>query len=191
MLKNDNNDHEHSTHNHETITLAGGCFWCIEAIYLELKGVLRVLSGYTGGTTVDPSYHEVCTGTTGHAEAVQVTFNPEEISLKEILEVFFTIHDPTTLNRQGADVGTQYRSAIFYHTDEQKKASETVIQKINASHVWDAPVVTELSPIHTFYPAEEHHQDYYQQNREAAYCRLVIDPKVAKLRKKFIEKLKK
>lgn len=191
MKKNDSNDQGHSIHTYETITLAGGCFWCIEAVFLELKGVKKVISGYTGGTAVDPSYREICTGTTGHAEAVQVTFHPEEISLREILEIFFTIHDPTTLNRQGPDVGTQYRSAIFYHSDEQKKVSEEVIQKINASHVWDAPIVTELSPVHTFYPAEDYHQDYYQQNRQEPYCRLVIEPKVAKLRKLFFNRLKK
>jgi len=191
MEKIDKNNQGHSVNDYETITLAGGCFWCIEAVFLELKGVKKVLSGYTGGTTVDPSYREVCTGTTGHAEAVQITFEPDKISLGGILEVFFSTHDPTTLNRQGADVGTQYRSAIFYHNDEQKKVSEEVIQQINRSHVWDAPVVTEVSPLHTFYPAENLHQDYYQQNREEPYCRLVIEPKVAKLRKYFFEKLKK
>ena len=191
MTKINNKSQGHSSHDYETITLAGGCFWCIEAVFLELKGVIKVVSGYTGGTTVDPSYREICTGTTGHAEAVQITFNPEEISLSEILEVFFTVHDPTTLNRQGADVGTQYRSVIFHHNDEQKKASEEVIQKINVSHVWDAPIVTEVSPLHTFYPAENLHQNYFQQNREEPYCRLVIEPKVAKLRKHFIDRLKK
>jgi len=191
MTQNNKSIQGHSLNHYETITLAGGCFWCIEAAFLELNGVKKVVSGYTGGTTVDPSYPEICTGTAGHAEAVQITFNSEEISLREILEVFFIIHDPTTLNRQGADVGTQYRSAIFYHNDEQKKASEEVIQKINASHVWDASIVTEVSPLHTFYPAENLHQNYYQQNREEPYCRLVIEPKVAKLRKHFFEKLKK
>ncbi len=191
MTQNNKSIQEHALHDDETIILAGGCFWCIEAVYLELKGVIKVLSGYTGGTTADPSYREVCTGTTGHAEAVQITFKPDEISLSEILEVFFTVHDPTTLNRQGADIGTQYRSAIFYHSDEQKKASEEVIQKINTSHVWDAPIVTEVSPLSTFYPAETLHQDYYQQNREEAYCRLVIEPKVANLRKHFFNRLKK
>jgi methionine-S-sulfoxide reductase len=191
MTQNNKINQGHSLNDYETITLAGGCFWCIEAVFLELNGVKKVISGYTGGTTVDPSYREICTGTTGHAEAVQITFNSEEISLREILEVFFTIHDPTTLNRQGADVGTQYRSVIFYHNDEQKKASEEVIQKINASHVWDASIVTEVSPLHTFYPAENLHQNYYQQNREEPYCRMVIEPKVAKLRKHFFDRLKK
>lgn len=175
----------------EIATLAGGCFWCLEAVFLELKGVEKAVSGYSGGTVRNPSYREVCTGTTGHAEAVQVSFNPEEISYRDILDVFFTIHDPTTLNRQGADVGTQYRSAIFYHNDHQREAAEEVIGELERSGVWNNPVVTEVTPFQEFYPAEDYHRDYYNKNREEPYCRLVIEPKVAKLRKHFIEKLKK
>jgi peptide-methionine (S)-S-oxide reductase len=175
----------------EIATLAGGCFWCLEAVFLELKGVEKVVSGYSGGTLRDPSYREVCTGTTGHAEAVQITFDPQEITYRDILDVFFTIHDPTTLNRQGADVGTQYRSAIFYHNVHQKEMAEEVIRGLERSGVWNNPVVTEVTPFQGFYPAEDYHRDYYKRNREEPYCRLVIEPKVAKLRKHFIEKLKK
>ena len=175
----------------ESATLAGGCFWCLEAVFLELHGVEKVVSGYTGGAVENPLYREVCTGTTGHAEAVQISFNPEEISYTDILKVFFTIHDPTTLNRQGADVGTQYRSAIFYHSDVQKKSAETVIRELEKSKIWENPVVTELAPFQTFYPAEDYHQDYYAQHGDEPYCRLVIEPKVAKLRKHFMDKLKK
>lgn len=175
----------------ETATLAGGCFWCLEAVFLELKGVKQVVSGYTGGSVKDPSYHEVCTGSTGHAEAVQVTFDPQEISFREILQIFFTIHDPTTPNRQGADVGTQYRSAIFYHAEEQKKSAEDAIREISDAGVWDNPIVTEIAPLQEFYPAEEYHQSYFEQHREQRYCQLVIEPKVAKLRKLFTDKLKK
>jgi peptide-methionine (S)-S-oxide reductase len=175
----------------ETAALAGGCFWCLEAVFLELRGVEKVVSGYSGGTVRNPSYREVCTGTTGHAEAVQISFNPEEISYRDILDVFFTIHDPTTLNRQGADLGTQYRSAIFYRDDDQKETAESVIRELERSGTWKNPVVTEVVPFESFYPAEEYHQDYYSQNREEPYCRLVIEPKVAKLRKHFVEKLRK
>jgi peptide-methionine (S)-S-oxide reductase len=175
----------------ETAALAGGCFWCLEAVFLELKGVEKVVSGYSGGAVERPSYHEVSTGTTGHAEAVQVIFNPEKISFKHILEVFFTIHDPTTLNRQGADVGTQYRSAIFFHSDEQKTIAEQMKQELDRTKTWEHPIVTEITPFQNFYPAEDYHQDYYEQNRGEPYCRIVIEPKIAKLRKHFIDKLKK
>lgn len=175
----------------EVATLAGGCFWCLEAVFVELKGVERVVSGYTGGKGANPSYREVCSGTTGHAEVVQVTFDPAVISFKELLEVFFAIHDPTTLNRQGADEGTQYRSAIFYHTPEQKATAEEVIKDLNAADIWDAPLVTELAPLPVFYPAEDYHQDYYKLNPDQGYCRAVIAPKVAKVRKLYFEKLKK
>jgi peptide-methionine (S)-S-oxide reductase len=178
-------------HKRETATLAGGCFWCLEAVFQQFKGVETVVSGYSGGTVERPSYRAVSTGTTGHAEAVQILFDPEELSYREILEVFFTIHDPTTLNLQGADVGTQYRSAIFYHNGEQKKIAEEVIGKLQRSGIWEDPVVTEIVPFASFYPAEDVHQDYYNQNSNEPYCRLVIEPKVAKLRKHFIDKLMK
>ena len=175
----------------ETATLAGGCFWCLEAVFLELNGVEKVVSGYSGGEVEKPSYRKVSTGTTGHAEVVQISFDPEKISYRDILEVFFTIHDPTTLNRQGADVGTQYRSAIFYHSDAQKNIAEHVMRELDRSNIWDNPIVTEMIPFQNFYPAEDYHQDYYTQNSDESYCRLVIEPKVAKLRKHFIDKLKK
>jgi peptide-methionine (S)-S-oxide reductase len=175
----------------ELATLAGGCFWCLEAVFVDLKGVERVVSGYTGGKGPNPSYREVCSGTTGHAEVVQVTFDPAVISFKELLEIFFTIHDPTTLNRQGADEGTQYRSAIFYHTPEQKATAGQVIKDLDAAGIWDGPIVTELSPLPAFYPAEEYHQDYYKLNPDQGYCRAVIAPKVAKVRKLYFDKLKK
>lgn len=175
----------------ETATLAGGCFWCLEAVFLELEGVEKAVSGYTGGTVSNPTYEEVCTGSTGHAEAVQVTFDPEEITYRDILNIFFTIHNPTTLNRQGADVGTQYRSAIFYHSDEQKETAEAVIRDLESSAVWDSPIVTELVPLREFYPAEDYHRDYYSRNRDKPYCSLVIEPKVAKIRKHFTDRLKK
>ncbi len=175
----------------ETATLAGGCFWCLEAVFLELNGVEKVVSGYSGGTVEKPSYREVSAGTTSHAEVVQIFFNSEQISYKDILEVFFTIHDPTTLNRQGADVGTQYRSAIFYHSDAQKKTAELVIREMERSNIWGNPIVTEITPFKAFYPAEDYHQDYYKQHGNEPYCRLVIEPKVSKLRKHFTDKLKK
>ncbi|HEY9204793.1 MAG TPA: peptide-methionine (S)-S-oxide reductase MsrA [Candidatus Methanoperedens sp.] len=175
----------------EIATLGGGCFWCLEAIFNELRGVEKVVSGYSGGSMPDPSYQEVCTGTTGHAEAVQVTFDPGIISFKELLEVFFTVHDPTALNRQGADVGTQYRSVIFYHTPEQKKNAKEVVAEIEAAKIWDAPVVTEITPFKAFYPAEKYHQEYFLYNPDQPYCRVVIEPKVAKFRKRFLTKLKK
>jgi peptide-methionine (S)-S-oxide reductase len=175
----------------EQATLAGGCFWCLEAVFLELKGVEKVVSGYSGGVVENPSYREVSTGATGYAEVVQILFTPEEISYNDILNVFFTIHDPTTLNRQGADVGTQYRSAIFYHSDEQKKIAENVVQELDRSNIWKNPIVTEITLFQNFYPAEDYHQDYYMQNSDEPYCRLVIEPKLAKLRKHFIDQLKK
>ncbi len=175
----------------ETATLGGGCFWCLEAIFNELRGVQKVASGYSGGSVPNPSYSQVCTGTTGHAEAVQVTFDPEIISFRELLEVFFIIHDPTTLNRQGADAGTQYRSVIFYHTPEQEKIAREVIAEIEAAKLWDAPIVTEVKPFTAFYMAEEHHQEYFERNPEQPYCRIVIEPKVAKFRKQYLAKLKK
>ncbi|HTR21851.1 MAG TPA: peptide-methionine (S)-S-oxide reductase MsrA [Gemmatimonadales bacterium] len=178
------------SHN-ETATLAGGCFWCLEAAYLELKGIERVDSGYAGGHVASPSYEQVCTGDTGHAEVVQVTFDPAVITYREVLEVFFTIHDPTTLNRQGADVGTQYRSAIFYHTAEQKATAEAVMAELETERVWNDRIVTQLVPYELFYPAEEYHRDYYRRNPNQGYCRIVIAPKVSKLRKVYFEKLRK
>ena len=175
----------------EVATLAGGCFWCLEAVYVELRGVERVVSGYAGGATPDPTYREVCAGTTGHAEVVQITFDPEVVSFRELLEVFFTIHDPTTPNRQGADVGTQYRSAIFYHSAGQREVAEEVIAELGASGVWGDPIVTEVAPLTKFYPAEDYHQEYYARNPEQGYCRVVVAPKVAKFRQKYLEKLKK
>ncbi len=175
----------------EIATLAGGCFWCIEAVFDDLKGVESVESGYSGGTVANPSYRLVCTGTTGHAEVTQITFDPKVISFKQILEVFFTVHDPTTLNRQGADIGTQYRSAIFYHDEEQKKVAEQVIQEITAANIWDAPIVTEVTPLKVFYKADDHHQEYFANNPDQGYCRVVIAPKVAKFRQHYREMLRK
>ena len=172
----------------EVITLGGGCFWCIEAVFNELKGVERVESGYSGGSTVNPSYRQVCSGTTGHAEVVQVTFDPKIISLTDILGVFFTVHDPTTLNRQGPDVGTQYRSAIFYRGPEQQAVAEQAIKE--AAKVWKNPIVTEVTPFKAFYKAEDYHQEYFKLNGEAPYCRLVIAPKMAKFREHYRDKLK-
>jgi peptide-methionine (S)-S-oxide reductase len=174
----------------EVATFAGGCFWCLEAIFNEVDGIEKVVSGYTGGTTVNPSYNEVCSGATGHAEAVQVTFDPGTISFEEILRIFFSIHDPTTLNRQGADVGTQYRSAIFYHNEEQKAVAEQVIQELSAANYWDAPIVTEVIPFSKFYTAEDYHQKYFDENPEQAYCQMVIAPKLVKFRKRYLEKVK-
>lgn len=174
----------------ETITLGGGCFWCLEAVYDQLKGVDDVVSGYAGGQTHNPTYQQICTGTTGHAEVVQIRFDADVISLEDVLDVFFTIHDPTTLNRQGADVGTQYRSAIFYHTAEQKTLAEDKIAAVGASGLWADPIVTEVAPVGTFYPAEAYHQEYFQNNPTQGYCRVVIAPKVAKFRKAYLDKLK-
>jgi len=174
----------------EVATLAGGCFWCLETIFDELKGVERVVSGYSGGKMANPSYKEVCGGRTGHAEAVQVVFDPRVISYREILEVFFSTHDPTTLNRQGADVGTQYRSAIFYHDDKQKAIAEQLIKELNASKIWNAPIVTEVTPFSSFYPAEDYHQHYFKQNAPQPYCQVIIAPKLAKFREHYNDKLK-
>jgi len=175
----------------EIATLAGGCFWCLEAVFDDLEGVEGVVSGYSGGSVPNPTYKHVCTGDTGHAEVVQVTFNPDVISYRDLLRVFFTIHDPTTLNRQGADVGTQYRSAIFTHNETQEKVAEEVIAELNDAGLWDDPIVTEVVPIEAFYAAEEYHQEYFRRNPNQGYCRMVIAPKVAKFRKQYLERLKK
>jgi len=175
----------------ETVTLAGGCFWCIEAAFDELKGVEKVESGYAGGVTENPTYYDVCSGATGHAEVVQITFDPGVISLREILEVFYTVHDPTTLNRQGADVGSQYRSAIFYNDNQQKSVAESMIQELNAAKIWDGPIVTEVVPLKKFFKAENYHQEYFKYNSQQPYCQMVVAPKVAKVRKYFAGKLKK
>jgi peptide-methionine (S)-S-oxide reductase len=174
----------------EVATLGAGCFWCVEAIFQDIKGVKKVESGYSGGSVKNPSYKEVCNGTTGHAEVVQVTFNPKEVSFASILEVFFSTHDPTTLNRQGADVGTQYRSAIFYHSDEQKKIAELAKEAAQSSGDWANPIVTEISAFINFYKAEDYHQDYYNQNGTQPYCQIVITPKIDKFKKKFASLLK-
>jgi peptide-methionine (S)-S-oxide reductase len=174
----------------EVVTLGGGCFWCLEAVFDQLRGVTQVESGYSGGQVPNPTYRHVCTGTTGHAEVVQVTFDPSVVSLREILGVFFTIHDPTTKDRQGADVGPQYRSAIFYRSPEQKAAAQEVIVEVNAAKIYDGPVVTEVTAFEQFYRAEDYHQEYFERNGEAPYCRAVIAPKVAKFREKFGAKLK-
>ena len=174
-----------------TATLAGGCFWCLEAVYLQLKGVVGVKSGYAGGRRPNPTYEQVCTGVTGHAEVVQVTYDPAVISYGDLLDVFFTIHDPTTLNRQGADTGTQYRSAVFFETPEQEREVRAKIATLEAEHVWDDPIVTEVAPLTQFWPAENYHDDYFARNPQNPYCAAVIAPKVAKARKKFFEKLAK
>jgi len=174
----------------EVATLAGGCFWCLEAAFDQLRGVERVASGYAGGSVANPSYELVCTGTTGHAEVVQITFDPAVVSYRDLLEIFFTIHDPTTLNRQGADSGTQYRSAIFLHSEEQRSAAERLIEELSNAHVWDDPIVTELADFVAFYPAEEYHQDYYRRNSSQPYCQAVIAPKLAKLREQHFRRLK-
>ena len=175
---------------HAVTTLAGGCFWCLEAAFSDLKGVERVESGYAGGSVPNPSYEAVCTGKTGHAEVVQITFDPQVMSFRDLLHVFFTIHDPTTLNQQGGDVGTQYRSAVFYHSPGQKAEVERVIAELKAEKVWDDAIVTEVKPLEKFYPAEEYHRDYYRRNPTQGYCRAVIAPKVAKIRKLYMDKLK-
>jgi peptide-methionine (S)-S-oxide reductase len=182
---------EQAQHALEIATLAGGCFWCLEAVFLELRGVESVISGYAGGLTEAPTYEQVCSGRTGHAEVVQIKFDPKTISYEDLLHVFFTIHDPTTRNRQGADVGTQYRSAIFYHSDQQKAAVEKVIAELDAASIWDGPIVTEVTAYTKYFPAEAYHQNYYNQNASQPYCKVVIAPKVAKAREKFFEKLKK
>ena len=175
----------------EVATLGGGCFWCLEAVFDDLRGVESVESGYAGGDTADPTYNQVCSGTTGHAEVVRITFDPRAVTFKEILEVFFTIHDPTTLNRQGADVGTQYRSAVFYHSPEQKETAERTIAELDAAKIWDAPIVTQVVPSEEFYEAEDYHQEYFRKNPNQGYCRMVVAPKVAKFRTHFMEKMKR
>ncbi len=174
----------------EQATFGGGCFWCLEPIYDALKGVSDVVSGYAGGHVPGPSYEQVCTGQTGHAEVVQITFDPAVISYRELLEVFFTVHDPTTLNRQGADVGTQYRSVIFYHSPEQRAVAEEVIADVARQGWYSDPLVTQLVPYEAFYPAEDYHQQYFERNPLQGYCRVVIAPKVAKFRQKYLERLK-
>ncbi len=173
----------------EQATLAGGCFWCLEAVFELVRGVTEVKSGYAGGSTANPTYEQVCSGTTGHAEVVQVTFDPESISYREILEIFFATHDPTTLNRQGADVGTQYRSAIFTHSDEQAEVARNLIAALEGRRLWDGPVVTEIEPLDRFYPAELYHDEYYRRNPNQGYCRIVIGPKLAKFRESFAHRL--
>jgi peptide-methionine (S)-S-oxide reductase len=177
--------------NLQTATLAGGCFWCLEAVYDEIKGVHSVESGYAGGHVDNPTYREVCNGTTGHAEVVQVQFDPSIVSYRDLLNVFFAIHDPTTLNRQGADVGTQYRSAIFYHDDEQKKVAEELIKELDGQDIWGRRIVTQVEPLDKFYVAEDYHQEYFVNNRYQPYCMAVVAPKVSKFRKHFLELLKK
>jgi peptide-methionine (S)-S-oxide reductase len=179
-----------SSNKKEVATLGGGCFWCLEPIYADLQGVQDAVVGYSGGSVVDPSYEQVCTGRTGHAEVVQVTFDPEVISYQEILGVFFSIHDPSTPNRQGADVGPQYRSVIFYHDDQQRQTAEQVIQELGEEDIWGKPVVTQVSRFKEFYRAEEYHQEYYKKNPNQGYCRVVISPKVSKFRNKYKSRLK-
>jgi len=174
----------------EVATLAGGCFWCLEAVFKEVKGVQRVLSGYTGGKKENPTYEEVCGDKTGHAEALDITFFPDVISYREILEIFFTVHDPTTLNRQGHDTGSQYRSAVFYHDEAQKSIAEKVIGEINSAHIWNSQIVTELKPYTKFHSAEEYHRDYFENHPEQGYCQAIIAPKVLKFRQKWAGKLK-
>ena len=178
-------------HEHKVATLAGGCFWCLEAVYEQLKGVERVESGYAGGHVPNPTYRQVTSGTTGHAEVVQITYDPEAVTFRELLEIFFTIHDPTTMNRQGADVGTQYRSAIFYHDEEEAQVARDVIQDIADAGIWDDPIVTEVAPMNGFYKAEDYHQEYYRSNPYQPYCQVVIAPKVAKFRQKNLDRLKR
>lgn len=180
-------NHEHS---HQVATIAGGCFWCIEAVFREVEGVQKAVPGYTGGTSDDPTYEDVCSGHTGHTEVVQVTFDPNVISYREILEIFFSIHDPTAINRQGADVGTQYRSAIFYYDEGQKAVAEALIEELDESHVWDKPILTEVVLLGGFYPAEDYHRGYFSRNPEQAYCRAVISPKLVKLRERWAHRLK-
>ncbi|MBM3449677.1 MAG: peptide-methionine (S)-S-oxide reductase MsrA [Armatimonadetes bacterium] len=187
--------HEAQVHpngkHYEIATLAGGCFWCLEAVYQELRGVERVVSGYAGGPVANPTYEQVCSGRTGHAEVVQVTFDPAVVSYREMLDVFFAIHDPTTLNRQGNDIGTQYRSAIFYLTPEQKAIAEAALEDVEKNRIWNRPLVTTLEPLDVFYPAEAYHQRYFERNPSQPYCMAIVAPKVAKFRVKYMERLKK
>ncbi len=175
----------------EVATLGGGCFWCLEAVFDELRGVEDVVSGYSGGHVPNPSYEQVCTGRTGHAEVVEVRFDPSVITYRDLLDVFFTIHDPTTKDRQGADVGPQYRSVIVTHSPEQEAVARQVIKDLNAAHAWDAPIVTEVVPFEAFFPAEEYHKEYYARNPNQPYCQVVVAPKVAKARHKFLTRLKR
>jgi peptide-methionine (S)-S-oxide reductase len=190
MMSKEPNETIDAPQGREVATLGGGCFWCTEAVFDDLKGVESVESGYSGGVIENPSYAQVCSGTTGHAEVIQVTFDPKAVSFKQILEIFFTVHDPTTLNRQGADVGTQYRSVIFYHDEEQRRVAEQVIKELDAQRVWNAPIVTELAPFDRFYVAEDYHQEYFRLNGSQPYCRMVVAPKVAKFREHYREQLK-
>ena len=178
-------EHPDTSEEHETATLAGGCFWCLEAVFESVSGVASVKSGYAGGHLPEPTYEQVCAGSTGHAEVVQVTFDPSVVSYTQLLEIFFAIHDPTTLNRQGGDVGTQYRSAIFTHSDEQAEAARNTIAELDRDGPWEAPIVTEVGPLDTFFPAEPHHDTYFRTNPAQPYCRVVIDPKVRKFRERF------
>lgn len=173
----------------ETATLGGGCFWCLEAVYQQITGVQSVVSGYAGGHVDNPSYNAVCSGTTGHAEVVQITFDPDVVRYQDLLEVFFTIHDPTTLNRQGNDVGTQYRSIVFYHSEEQRLTARRVMMELSQGQIWKDPIVTRLEPFEQFFPAESYHQEYYRQNPNQPYCQVVVEPKVAKARKAFLGRL--
>ena len=179
-----------NTRRTQTATLAGGCFWCLEAVYELVRGVDSVVSGYTGGHVETPTYEQVCTGRTGHAEAVQVTYDPSEVTFGDLLNLFFTMHDPTTLDRQGSDFGPQYRSAVFYHDDDQREAVDQAIGALKEAGTWKDPIVTEVLPAEVFYPAEEHHQHYFERNRGAGYCQVIIEPKVAKLRKEYSQALK-
>jgi len=188
---NDAPRNEEPTKSPEVATLGGGCFWCLEAVFVDLKGVEKVESGYAGGQVANPTYEQVCDGTTGHAEVVQITFDPALMSYRDLLDVFFTIHDPTTLNRQGNDVGPQYRSIILYNDPEQKSVAEQAIADLNAQHIWHRTIVTQVEPLTRFYPAEAYHQEYFLNNPYQPYCQIIIAPKVAKARKKFLTKLKK
>ena len=174
----------------EKATLGGGCFWCTEAVFQELEGVASVVSGYAGGEEPDPTYREVCSGTTGHAEVVQVSFEPTVVSYREVLEVFFATHDPTTLNQQGADIGSQYRSVVFYHSSEQKLVVEELIDALDAANVFGSSIVTEIAALEDFHPAEEYHQDYYRRNPEQGYCQVIINPKLAKFRSAFVDRIR-
>jgi len=175
---------------YEVATFGGGCFWCLEAVFEQLNGVTRVISGYSGGSVSNPTYEQVCSGRTGHAEVVQITFDPRLLSYKELLQVFFSIHDPTTLNRQGHDVGSQYRSVIYFQNDDQKIQAENIMKEIEIEQVWNDPIVTEVAPLEAFYPAEEYHQEYFRNHPDQTYCQVVISPKVVKFRKQFLDRLK-
>jgi peptide-methionine (S)-S-oxide reductase len=190
-LNNNQKSNFMETKNLDTATFGGGCFWCVEAVYQQLDGVVSVASGYSGGQRANPTYEQVCSGATGHAEVIQIVYDTTKLSFDELLQVFWTVHDPTTLNRQGADVGTQYRSVVFYHNEHQKETTKSYIEKLNAEHAFNNPVVTEVSPFTAFYKAEDYHQNYYNENQNQPYCSLVIQPKVEKFKKVFGDKLKK